>query len=188
MTEQIRVAGPRPYLLSVSDYLALDESGAFRGLRTELIGGEVIVMSPLYRPHAFVRDELAYRVRRGLEDLGSDLYVSTDGSVDMTDHDLPQPDITLTREPRGEGAIPLGSIALIVEVSDSSLRFDLDVKAPLYARHAVAEYWVADVNGRVIHQMWGPTPTGYQSDVSVPFGDTINSKVIGDLRVETGGL
>ena len=54
----------------------------------------------------------------------------------------------------------------MVEVSDSTLRFDLTVKAALYARAGIIEYWVLDINGRrlIVHR--DPTPTGYRSVVA----------------------
>ena len=55
---------------------------------------------------------------------------------------------------------------LVVEVSDSTLRFDLTVKAALYARAGIVEYWVLDVSGRrlIVHRE--PTPGGYRSVVA----------------------
>jgi Uma2 family endonuclease len=180
---------PQTYKLKVADYLALDERGAFQGLRTELIEGEIIVMNPQARPHMFVKDELAYRIRRALEALGSELFVGTEGSIAFDEGTLPQPDILLTSAPRGEGFVPLGSIALIVEVAATSLSYDLKRKLGLYARAAVPEYWVADVDGYVIPSAVGaggrclrPTAGGGS------LGRVVDSATIAGLRVDTSGL
>src|SRR5690606_1417579 len=115
-----------PIRMRVQDYRLLDDAGALDTLgRTELIDGVVFQRSPEFRPHMFVKDELAYRLRRALEDLGSALFVGSGGSVALSEHDMRRPDIILTSEPRGEGAVPLGSIALLVEVSNTTGHFDL---------------------------------------------------------------
>ena len=131
MTAQERLA-PGKYALSVDDYVMLATAGVFADKKTELIEGDVIVMAPEYRPHAFIRDELAYRLRQALERIGSDLHASS-GSVWLSETSMPQPDIVLTREPRGQGAIPLASVGLLVEVSSTTLPTDLGRKLAIYA-------------------------------------------------------
>ncbi len=186
MTLQERLS-PGKYKLRVDDYVRLAEAGTFGDHRTELIEGDVIVMAPEYRPHAYVRDELAYRLRRALEAIGSDVHVAS-GSVSMADDTMPQPDIVLTREPRGRGAIPLGSVTMLVEVSSTTLANDIGLKQRIYARHGVPEYWVADVEGRVIHQMWEPGENGYAQSQAIAFGAPIAAAGIGDLTIETNAL
>ncbi len=178
---------PGKYKLTVDDYLHLDETGVFGPHRTELLDGDIIVMNAEYRPHGWARDELAYRLRRALELLGSDL-TATSGSVHASGHDMPMPDITLTREPRGQGAIPLASVALVVEISSTTLRRDTADKVAIYAHAGIAEYWVVDVNARVIHQMWNVAGDTYASRHDVAFGDPIEASTIPGLKVETSDL
>lgn len=186
MTLQERLS-PGKYKLRVDDYVRLAEAGTFGDHRTELIEGDVIVMAPEYRPHAYVRDELAYRLRRALEAIGSDVHVAS-GSVSMADDTMPQPDIVLTREPRGRGAIPLGSVTMLVEVSSTTLANDIGLKQRIYARHGVPEYWVADVEGRVIRQMWEPGENGYGQSRAIAFGAPIAAATIADLTIGTSAL
>ncbi|MBX9859734.1 MAG: Uma2 family endonuclease [Sphingomonas sp.] len=174
---------PGKYRLTIDDYVALAASGAFGDARTELIDGEVIVMAPEFRRHAFIRDDLAYRLRRALEDLGSDLYAAS-GSVLVDDHAMPQPDIVLTREPHGDGPIPLASVALVVEVSASTLADDLGRKLALYASAGIPEYWVADVEAKVIHQLWAPEGEAYAQRREVAFGARIEAVTVAGLVVE----
>jgi Uma2 family endonuclease len=153
---------PRPVKLTVDDFLRLDEAGAFGAYaKTELIEGVIVAMNARHRPHGFAKDELAYRLRRALEANGSRHHVSTEVAVAMPPGNLPHPDITLTREPRGEGPIPLASAALIVEISDTTLAFDLGTKARAYAANGVAEFWVVNLPDRLVHQFWSPSPGGY---------------------------
>lgn len=94
----------------------------------------------------------------------------------------------MTSEPIGDGPIPLGSLALVIEVADATLDSDLGRKAALYARHGVPEYWVADVTGRVLHQLWRPEDGTYMERRLVAIGDPVAAATIPALRVETAGL
>ena len=175
--------------LRVEDYATLDRHGAFAPyIATELIDGLVYELSPQYRPHGFIKDELAYRIRRALESIGSTLHVATEQSVEIVPYSEPQPDIALTSEPRGQGPIPVGSISLIVEVSVTTLSFDKTEKAMLYAAASVPEYWVVDVTARVIHQMWMPQDETYAERRAVAFGERIVATTIDGLAVETASL
>lgn len=178
-----------PIKLRVQDYLLLDEAGAFKSYaKTELIDGVVYAVSPQHRPHGFAKDELSYRLRRSLEALESPLHVATEQSVEIAAYSDLQPDIILTTEPRGPGAIPVESVALIVEIAATTLTFDLSEKARVYAAGGIPEYWVTDVNGRVIHQMWAPEGDAYSKRRQIAFGEAMEAASITKLKVRTDGL
>lgn len=176
------------YRLTVADYTLLAESGAFADKRTELIDGDVLLMSPQLRPHLFVKSELGFRLRLALRELGGGLWVGEEGSVELSARDMPLPDIIATDEPRGAGAVPLASVALIVEVADTSLAFDLGPKAQLYAAAGIPEYWVADVNGRVLHQHSRPEGGTYADRRTIPFGELVAAATIPGLTIATDDL
>ena len=178
-----------PIKLRIEDYLRLSEGGAFeRYVKTEIIDGLVYAMNPQHRPHGFAKDELAYRLRRALEAMRSDLHVATEQSVAMIPNDQPEPDIILTTEPRGPGAIPGAAVALLVEVADTSLDHDLLRKARVYADQGLAEYWVVDVKAGLIHQMWSPQGEVYAAGREVKLGERIEAATIEGLAVETDGI
>jgi Uma2 family endonuclease len=175
--------------LRIEDYLRLDRAEAFEAYgKTELIDGVVYAMNPQHRPHGFAKDELAYRLRRALEAIGSDLHVATEQSVEMQPYSEPQPDIILTAEPRGPGAIPGASVALLAEVAANTAGFDLNEKARAYAAAGIAEYWVVDVAARVIHQMWKPEGEASGERREVAFDCRIEAATIKGLAVETAGV
>lgn len=189
MTLQERIGHRDRVKLRVEDYATLDQSGAFAPYTaTELIDGMVYAMSPQYRPHGFVKDELAYRIRRALEASDSSLHVATEQSVEIAPYSEPQPDIIVTSQPRGAGAIPARSIALLVEVAVTTLEFDTIDKAALYAATLIPEYWVVDVTARVIHQMWGPLGEVYAEQREVAFGERIEAATLESLAIETVAL
>jgi Uma2 family endonuclease len=175
------------YKLTIGDFTRLDHAGAFGTDRTELLDGEIIIMNAEYRPHAWAVGELTFRLRRALEAEGSNLF-PMGGSVDASEHDMPLPDIVLTREPMGPGPIPLRSVALIVEVSSATLARDLGDKLAIYARAHVPEYWVVDLNARVIHQLWSPSGSAFSNARECHFGDPIESVLVEGLKIDTTGL
>ena len=176
------------YKLRIEDYLLLDQAGSFGGQETELVDGDVIVMSPEWMPHMRIKDEIAYALRRAIETLGLDLRVGTGGSVQLSDTDQPRPDVIVMRPIFSELAVPREAVMLLVEVSASTLQFDLNDKAPLYARFGVPEYWTVDVQDRCIHRWYLPTSTGYSGHDEIKFGQSIASATIEQLAIGTASL
>jgi Uma2 family endonuclease len=188
MTAQDQLDARNKHRLTVDEFLLLDREGAFGDRRTELFEGEVYYMSPKHRPHARAVTQLVVALANALEESGSGLNVLTDISVRLSGHDVPEPDIAITDAPEGDGILPLESAKLLIEVADSTLTQDLGLKVALYAVASVPEYWVVDVNGRVIHQMWAPGAQGYTERREVVFGERIEAATIEVLAVETGSL
>ena len=179
---------PERLRLRVDDFLLLNDSGAFADYgKTELIDGEIYFMNAQWSPHARIKTRLAVQLSQWLQSAGSDLESLVEVSVHASDHDLPEPDITLTRW-RGRGAVPVATVALVVEVADTTLDTDLGRKAELYAAAGIPEYWVVDVNaGRVIVQ-WAPAGAGDRRRHEVAFGETLTSRTIAGLAVDTARL
>ncbi len=90
MTFEQPIPRPQRYKLTTADFALLTKAGAFTGhAKTELVDGEVVALNAQHRRHARAKDELAYRLRRALEALGSDLQVLTEVTVDMPPHGAP---------------------------------------------------------------------------------------------------
>jgi Uma2 family endonuclease len=175
--------------LRVEDFLLLDRSGAFGGnRRTELIEGDIYYMNAQYRPHARVKAKLYDELRDWVRSSGSALTVMIETTVAMPPHNAPEPDLVLTSEPDGDGPIPVASVALLIEIADTTLKDDLGIKAKTYAAQGVPEYWVADVNGRVIHQMWSLGEGGYAARRVVGFGEKMAAETLVRLVFDTSGL
>ena len=175
--------------LRIEDYLALDNAGAFDAYgRTELIEGEVVYMNAQHRPHARIKSRLHLLIANELARLGGRYEALVEGSVAMPPHNVPEPDIALTVEPEGEGLIPLSSLALIVEVADTTLRTDLGRKKKIYAREGVPEYWVVDIRNAAFHQLWNPIKGVYAESREVSFGERIDSATIEGFSIATDTL
>jgi Uma2 family endonuclease len=187
MTVQQRIA-PGKYRLRAQDYTVLGDAGVFGDRVTELRAGEIFVMSPEWRPHMRVKDEIAYRLRRAIEATDHALFVGTGGSVAVSETDLPRPDILLTRDIEGDGPVPAASVAMIVEVSASTLDYDLGDKATLYAVAGIPEYWVVDLGERNVHHFSRTTGGGYAERHTSRLGAPLTSTTIAGLTIDTTGI
>jgi Uma2 family endonuclease len=155
---------PQKHPISAEEYLRMGEAGVFAPeARLELIEGEILEMAPIGPPHA----GLVARLHRLFVQRAGDLAVVWGQSrVIISDRSVPQPDLALLK-PRTDdymGAHPRASdVILAVEVADTTLRFDLRTKAPLYARCGIAELWIVDVTGRGLHVFRDPAEGGYRT-------------------------
>jgi Uma2 family endonuclease len=150
-----------------SECIALEASGLWDQQRLELVQGELISKMGKNRPHI----NTLTMVQGWLIQIFGLRFVNPEAPVDVAPEDNPtnepEPDVIVLRKetsyfqsnPRPE------DVALVVEVADSSLSFDLTVKARLYARAGISEYWVADVNTKRIYVHRNPGSGKYGSVV-----------------------
>lgn len=180
---------PRAAKLTVEDFLLLDRAGAFdRYAKTELIDGVVYFMSPQHAEHYTVKVLLLRRLADACDALGTGLEAWSEGSIDMSPHNVPEPDVFVTNERPVKGLTRLDTVVLAIEVSTTTLRFDLGEKARIYSSGGVPEYWVVDVAGGTVHQMWAPGPERYGERREVALGQRIEAVTVAGLAVETDGL
>jgi Uma2 family endonuclease len=142
---------PRRHRITVHDYHRMGEIGVFApDARVELIEGKIIDMAPIGNDHQSIVDQLN---RTLVLAVGGDAIVRTQGSIRLSQWSEPEPDVVLLKlRPdfyRGEFALGTDTL-LVIEVSDTTLKYDRDIKVPLYARHGVPEVWVVDVNGNAL--------------------------------------
>jgi Uma2 family endonuclease len=188
MTAQEVLTTPHLAKLRVADFLLLAESGAFSAYaRTELIEGEIWVVNAVHRRHARAHAQLTAEIGAALKKAGSPLTFYTAPSTELSDDSLPEPDIAIG-EPSEAKIFPGPAMRVAIEISDSTLDLDLGRKVHLYARYGVPEYWVVDVEGRVIHQMWAPAGETYAQRREVAFGETVTAATVPNVAVDTDGL
>lgn len=188
MTAQDVLTTPHRAKLRVADFLLLAEAGAFADYaRTELIEGEIWVVNSVHRRHARIHAQLTAEIGAALKTIGSPLTFYTAPSTELSDDTLPEPDIAIG-DISDAKIFPGPAMRIAVEVSDSTLDIDLGRKARLYARYGVPEYWVVDIVGRIIHQMWEPQGDLYSQRRTTTFGQIITAATLPDLAVETDAL
>jgi Uma2 family endonuclease len=187
MTVQLPIStSPQPVKLSARDFWVLADAGAFEGfVKTELIEGEIQVVNAVHSLHARAHAVFTGELYTALK--GSPLILLSTPSTALSDDSIPEPDIAIASKAEGK-AVEGSDILLAIEISDTTLAFDMGRKLRLYARHGVPEYWVVDVEGRAVHQFWGPSAEGYAERRAVAFGDEVESETIVGLVAETDGL
>jgi Uma2 family endonuclease len=137
--------------LTVADYYRMGEAGIFApGARVELIEGEVIDISPIGSRHGATVKRLNALLVTGV---GSRGVVSVQDPLRLGDLSEPEPDLMLLK-PRADfyaGAHPTAAdVLLLIEVADTSARYDREIKLPLYARHGIGEVWIVDLEARLL--------------------------------------
>jgi Uma2 family endonuclease len=154
----------------------LESTGLFEGRHYELIEGELIDKMGKKRKHVIGTNETAAALRK----LFGDAFVNVEAPIDIAPADNaknePEPDVlVLLRDSRTIRQNPSpADVALVVEVADTSLRLDLNVKAPMYARAAIAEYWVVDLNDRKLHVFRQPENGQYNERIELAETESID--------------
>jgi len=172
--------------LTASDFELLFEAGALDDMRrAELIDGDIYGMSPQTNRHALTKSRLGFAIMEQLAAIGSSLQAVVEVSVVVAETSVPEPDIVVSSY-KGDGFIPADMIALVVEVSLSTLATDLGRKAELYAAAAIPEYWVVDVNAERVVVHTCPRAQGYAEKVVVPYGEPLVSTVIDGSSIDSG--
>ena len=161
-------------LFSVDEYHRMLEAGVLgEDDRVELIEGEIIEMAPIGRRHAACVDKLTELLK---EKLGRAAIVRVQGPVRLNDQSEPEPDVALLRRREDFYAREMpgpADVLLIVEVADTSSRYDRAVKVPLYARAGIPELWLIDLETEEIEVHFQPSGDGYQRVCRLGRGESV---------------
>jgi len=154
---------PPRHRWTVAEYFKMGEAGLLmEDDRVELIDGEVIDMSPIGSPHAGKVNRLVSRL---VFHLYGKAIVAGQNPVILGSHNAPQPDIAILRwrDDFYESTHPgPEDIILVVEVADTTARYDRKIKVPLYARHGIPEVWLLDLQKQVLEIYRNPEQGKYQ--------------------------
>ena len=160
--------------LSVEDYHRMGEAGLFRSdERIELIQGDLITMAPIGGPHLHVVSVLAQLLTLAVK---RSAFVSVQNQISLPPDNEPQPDIALlSPEFWGRKDVPnAGDVLLVIEVADTTLARDREIKLPLYARHGIPEAWLFDLASEQMTIHRDPGPQGYRAVMSPDRNATIS--------------
>lgn len=148
--------------LTVADYYRMGEAGIFApDARVELIEGEIIDMAPIGTRHGSTVKRLNALL---VAAVGSRAIVSVQDPLRLDDLSEPEPDLMLlqARADFYASAHPTAAdVLLLIEVADTSARYDREIKLPLYARHGVCEVWIVDLEARLLRLFRAPSGETY---------------------------
>lgn len=177
-----------PRRLSVDEYHRMIETGILdEDERLELLEGVIVAMSPQDEPHAWPIQRLTRILTRVL---GDEYDIRVQLPLTLGRSNEPEPDLAVVRAgPRTKGRHPRTAL-LVIEVADDSLRRDRTVKAALYARFKVPEYWVVNVEAQVVEVFTGPRPRSgvYGGVRTVGKRDTLASESLPEVSVRVRDL
>lgn len=180
---------PKKRLFTRKEYHAMGKAGILgHEERVELLEGEIIAMSPVGDRHM----SCTRRINRLFAELNiaERAIVSVQDPI-ATSTSEPEPDVALLafredlydfRKPRPQDTL------LLIEVADSSLDYDRNVKLPYYAEIGVPEVWIANLQDDRVEAHTEPTPQGYRATRIYQPGDTISPTAFPDLKIAVNDI
>jgi Uma2 family endonuclease len=171
------------HLFTLEEYERMVEAGVFdEDARIELIRGEIVEMAAIGLRHATCVARLTTLLVQ--KSVAKAIVWPQGNPLWLLGHSRPEPDITLLRwrddyyaakRPTAE------DVLLVVEVADTSLKYDRSVKGPLYAEASIPEYWLVNLQGNVIELYAGPAEGAYGRTAKAERGETLTLLTLPDL-------
>jgi len=163
---------------TIEEYHKVLETGIFEGQRTELLDGEITIMSPIGNPHRSIVTRVMRRLNAAFGELYS--YV-VQGSIQVSEYNEPEPDVVVAKFRDDDYAgmsLEPKDIHLIIEVAKSSLSTDRNKKRLTYATFNVPEYWIANLKDFQIEVFKQPKDGDYQVKEIYKMGDSVTCEEI----------
>ena len=169
-------------LFTRAEYHRMAEVGILKHSdRVELIRGEIVTLSPPGRRHSAFVDNLTQLL---ILRLGGRALVRVQNPVVLDEYSEPQPDLVLLRRravPYKDADATADDVVLLVEVADTSIRYDRTTKLRLYAEAGVPEYWIVDCTSESVEVYRAPSATGYGEVVVITGTASVSAQAVGDL-------
>ncbi len=175
----------------VKDFYLMDEAGVFgEDDRVELVDGEIVEMAPIGSYHNSCVTTLTHIFVRAVAE---GVRVQVQGAVQMDESTMFQPDLVILR-PREDNYAESNptpeDVLLVIEVSDSTVAYDRNVKIPKYAQEGVPEVWQVNLPNGFIDKFVNPdTATGrYRSVMRSSSGQQIVPTQLPDMALEVNAV
>jgi Uma2 family endonuclease len=165
---------------TVHDYHRMGEAGILHeDDRVELIEGEIVEMAAIGTRHFSCVNRLN---RLLVLSVGDDAVVSVQNPVRLNGHTEPQPDLAVIRPRDYRESLPEPEdVLILIEVSDTTLAYDRNVKLPLYAQAAIEEVWIVNLPAETIERYTDPSATGFRHTEQAHRGQTLQSTALPGL-------
>lgn len=180
---------PRPHHFTVAEYHQMIAAGVFdEDERMELIDGEIINMSPMNSLHAGYVGRL---INLFAARFAGQSFLTSQTPVNLLVDSEPEPDIALLK-PRSDSytqAHPTpDDVLLLVEVSDSTIEFDLKIKHAAYARAGIRELWILNLPERRLEVFRDPGEHGYREHRLLWADDSIAPLAFPEIAVKVSDI
>ncbi len=165
---------------TVHDYHRMAEAGILHeDDRVELIEGELVEMAAIGSRHFTCVNTLNRLLVRSL---GDEYIVSVQNPVRLDEDNEPEPDLAVIRARDYRDSLPgPEDVLFLIEVSDTTLSYDRNVKLPLYARSGIPEVWIVDLAGEIIELYTTPSGNDYRHLEKVRREETFESTALPGL-------
>jgi Uma2 family endonuclease len=171
--------------LSRIEYERMVELGFFHeDEHVELLEGVLVKMSPQGWLHAAVVQRLTKLLSRAIDD---SLAVRTGLPFAAADCSEPEPDLAIVRDDPTLREHP-SEVLLIIEVSNTSLDIDRTAKLATYAKAAVPEYWIVDVNAMTVEVYTEPSRSRYARKLTLRDGDVLRPTLLLGIEIAVADL
>ncbi|MEZ4943742.1 MAG: Uma2 family endonuclease [Saprospiraceae bacterium] len=178
MTTQTAPSKLTRHRFSIEDYHWMAQTGLLAvEQRTELLDGEIYDMSPVNSLHAAAVKRLNRLLSRLL---GDAVLLSVQDPIALSGYSEPQPDIAVLQYRANfyaEAHPKPADILLIVEVADSSVFKDRNVKIPMYGTAAIPEVWLVNLENRTVKVFQKPVSGGYETNLVFAKGEVFTSSI-----------
>jgi Uma2 family endonuclease len=174
-------AVPQKYLINLNDFYEI--ATKHEDKRLELIEGEIVDMGKIGNKHAACVDSLNYLLTI---QIGQSARVRVQNPIHLSDLSEPVPDLSLLRFRQDfyKQAHPTpNDILLLIEVADSSLKYDQDTKIPLYGFYQISEVWLVNLKQNKITAYWEPQQRGYAQQHDFKPGEQISPRQFPHLKL-----
>ena len=176
---------------TVDDISRMIEAGVIReDEQFELVEGEIVMMAAKGIAHERIKSALTVVISRALPD---ELTIGVEATLRLSDMTMLEPDIAVFPKEVFKKAttfaeIGPGEAQLVIEVAASSLAYDKELKARLYAGHGVKEFWVIDANTRSTWMHIGPSGDGWSSITERGPQDTLTTSALPGFSIRLGEI
>ena len=187
-TEREGTAGGQPHRFTVDEFARMGEAGIFtEDERVELLDGAIYEMTPIGPPHAWIVDRLNELL---MSRVAGEVHVRIRNPVRLGPHTEPQPDLTVARRSGSYASRhpESGDILLVVEVADSSLRYDRTQKVPRYGKAGIPETWLVDIEAGEVTINTEPGPEGYAKQQTLSRGSRLTATRVPNLALSVDDI
>lgn len=180
---------PTKHLTNLDEWRRLGEAGIFSSdSRLELIEGEILEMAPIGFNHSGHINRLAKLLIKLIPDT---IVPSIQNPLQLGDFSEPEPDLMLLKPNPDDYTSrhpTAADVLLLVEVADSSLKFDQNKKLQLYARFGIPEYWLVNLNDSCLEVYRQPFHDTYAEKTTLRAGTELALSQLPEITVKVADI